>query len=236
MKLPDFPNPCLCIGGLPSRTYTDSTCLAALLLIVDNQRKFEQQIGAQSPRPIDTFFSEPLLEVMEERFIHHHHNPKLAQVLVQIEVKTFIVLPSPGAVFANVFFSGVKEEAKVAQLINIYSDWLVVLPSAQESPNAIVVHADQVAADPVIIAKALSRFGLIGGCITEQEVRKLFEQAITMTPYISEAKYGKGYDPFGAIREPSELDGIGEKFLLRHKGGAELIQSYMDISKDIGLI
>jgi hypothetical protein len=46
MKLPDFPNPCLCIGGLPSRTYTDSTCLAALLLIVDNQRKFEQQIGA----------------------------------------------------------------------------------------------------------------------------------------------------------------------------------------------
>jgi len=173
---------------------------------------------------------------MEERFIHHHHNPKLAQVLVQIEVKTFIVLPSPGAVFANVFFSGVKEEAKVAQLINIYSDWLVVLPSAQESPNAIVVHADQVAADPVIIAKALSRFGLIGGRITEQEVRTLFEQAITMTPYISEAKYGKGYDPFGAIREPSELDGIGEKFLLRYKGGAELIQSYMDISKDIGLI
>ena len=57
-----------------------------------------------------------------------------------------------------------------------------------------------------------------------------------MTPYISEAKYGKGYDPFGAIREPSELDGIGVKFLLRYKGGAELIQSYMDISKDIGLI
>ena len=40
-----------------------------------------------------------------------------------------------------------------------------------------------------------------------------------MTPYIIEAKYGKGCDPFGAIREPSEL-----------------IQSYMDISKDIGLI
>lgn len=176
-----------------------------MLLIFNNQRKLEQQNDAQSPRPIDTFFSEPLLEVMEERFIHHHHNPKLAQVLVQIEVKTFIVLPSPGAIFANVFFSGVKGEAKVAQLINIYSDWLVVLPSAQESPNAIVVHADQVAADPVIIAKALSRFGLIGGCITEQEVRTLFEQAITMTPYISEAKYGKGYDPFGAIREPTEF-------------------------------
>ena len=157
----------MCIGGLPSRTYTDSTCLAALLLIVDNQRKLEQQIGMQSPRPIiNTFFSEPLLEVMEERFIHHHHNPKLAQVLVQIEVKTFIVLPSPGAVFVNIFFSGIKQEVKVAQLINIYSDWLVVVPSAQESPNAIVVHADQVAGDPVIIAKALSRFGLIGARIT----------------------------------------------------------------------
>ena len=62
----------------------------------------------------------------------------------------------------------------------------------------------------------------------------LFEFAVEMTPSLSEAKYGEGYDPFRGEIKAGELDEIGERFLLRHRGGAELIQDYLDASSALG--
>lgn len=229
-----FPQPSLCIEGLPSRTYTNSACLAALLLLVDGQRRIEQQLGVQSARPIDTYYPESLLDAMEKTLIHHNHSSKVAQILVESGIKSVILMNSPGSVFANIYYSGVREDGKVARHINVYRDWLAILPSCEQAPNTFVLQAEQVAGDPTSIAKALSRLDLLGDSIAEDEVMDLFEFAVAMTPYVSEAKYGEGYDAFSAAMKASELEEIGERFLLRHRGGAELIQDYLDLSSALG--
>ena len=229
------PDLCLCIEGLPSRTYTDSACLAALLLLVDGQRRVEQQHGAQSARPIGTYYPESILDVMDKKLIHHNHNSKVAQVLVGSGIKTIILMPSPGSMFANIYCSGVREDAKVARYINAYRDWLAILASCEQAPSACFLQVKQVADDPTIIAKTLSRLDLLGDSIAEEEVMDLFEFAVEMAPSVSEAKYGEGYDPFRSEIKVGELDEIGERFLLRHRGGAELIHDYLDASSALGL-
>ena len=74
---------------------------------------------------------------------------------------------------------------------------------------------------------------LLGDSIAEEEVMDLFEFAVEMAPSVSEAKYGEGYDPFRSEIKVGELDEIGERFLLQHKGGAELIQDYLDMNNII---
>ncbi|MFM7547994.1 MAG: hypothetical protein ACKO8I_03800 [Cyanobacteriota bacterium] len=106
-----FPQPDLCIEGLPCRAYTDTACLAALLLLVDEQRRIEQQHGEQSARPIDAYYPESLLDVMDKKLIHHNHNAKIAEILIQARIKLLVLMPSPGSVFANLYCSGVREDA-----------------------------------------------------------------------------------------------------------------------------
>ena len=60
---------------------------------------------------------------MDKKLIHHNHNSKVAQVLVGSGIKANIVIPGPGSVFANIYCSGVRKDAKVAKFINIYHDW-----------------------------------------------------------------------------------------------------------------
>ena len=172
---------------------------------------------------------------MEKKLIHHRHGSKVAQTLVESGIKTIIVMPGPGSVFANIYCSGVREDAKVAKFINNYRDWLAILPSCEQAPNTFVLQAKQVAGDPTSIAKALSRLDLLCDSVAAEEVMDLFEFAVEMTPYVSEAKYGEGYDPFRSEIKAGELDEIGERFLLQHKGGAELIQDYLDASSALGL-
>lgn len=137
--------------------------------------------------------------------------------------------------FANIYCSGVREDARVTRYINAYRDWLAILTSGEQAPNACFLQVKQVADDPAIIAKALSRLDLLGDSVAEEEVMDLFEFAVEMTPSVSEAKYGEGYDPFRSEIKAGELDEIGERFLLRHRGGAELIQDYLDASSALGL-
>lgn len=122
-----FPQPDLCIEGLPCRAYTDTACLAALLLLVDKQRRIEQQHGEQSARPIDAYYPESLLDVMDKKLIHHNHNAKIAEILIQAGIKVLVLMPTRGSVFANLYCSGVREDAKVTKYIDMYRDWLGVL-------------------------------------------------------------------------------------------------------------
>lgn len=230
-----FPQPDLCIEGLPCRTYTDTACLASLLLLVDEQRRIEQQHGEQSARPIDAYYPDSLLDVMDKKLIHHNHNAKVTEILVQAGIKVLILIPSPGSVFANLYCSGVKEDVKVAKYIDVYRDWLGVLLSCERASTSLVLQAEQAAADPLNIAKALSRLGLLGDTLADEEVMDCFDYAIEMTPSISEEKYGQGYNPFSSNASSSDHEEIGERFLLRYNGGAELIRDYLDVSSALGL-
>lgn len=229
-----FPHPELCIDGLPSRAYTESACLAALLLLVDRQRRIEQQLGVQLAKPINTYCTESLLDVMENILFHHSHNSKVVQILVECEIKTIIMMTCPGFAFANIYYCGIREDVKVEKYINFYRDWLTILPSCEQASNTFVLQAWQTGGDPTIIAKALTRLDLLSDSLTEEEMMYLFEFAVAMTPHVSEAKYGKGYEEYRNMTKVSEFEEIGRSFLLRHRGGAELIQDLLVFSSSLG--
>ena len=107
-------------------------------------------------------------------------------------------MPSPCSVFANIYCSGVRDETEAERYINVYREWLAILPSCEKASNTFVLQAEKAAGDPTSIAKALSRLDLLGDSIAEQEVMDLFEFAVAMTPYVSEAKYGEGYGAFSS--------------------------------------
>jgi hypothetical protein len=134
MNTRHFPHPELCIDGLPSRAYTESACLAALLLLVDRQRRIEQQLGVQLAKPINTYYPESLLDVMENTLFHHSHNSKVVKILVECEIKSIILMTCPGLAFANIYYCGIREDVKVAKYINFYRDWLAILPSCEKPP------------------------------------------------------------------------------------------------------
>lgn len=234
MNTRHFPHPELCIDGLPSRAYTESACLAALLLLVDRQRRIEQQLGVQLAKPINTYYPESLLDVMENTLFHHSHNSKVVKILVECEIKSIILMTCPGLAFANIYYCGIREDVKVAKYINFYRDWLAILPSCEKASNTFVLQAKQLGGDPTIIAKALTRLDLLGDRVTEEEMMYLFEFAVAMTPHVIEAKYGKGYKECRNMTKVSEFEEIGESFLLRHRGGAELIHDYLVFSSSLG--
>ena len=54
----------------------------------------------------------------------------------------------------------------------------------------------------------------------------LFEFAVAMTTYVSEAKYWEGYDALSSAMKASELEEIGERFLLRQGSGASWVHHF----------
>ncbi|MCP9826378.1 hypothetical protein [Synechococcus sp. EJ6-Ellesmere] len=220
------------VNGPPGRVYTDTVCLAALLLYRESRREIKQLSEIEHRDPEELFFDAEFTQFIEHRLAgHHHHNPKLATLLSKLEFRTLMILPSPSIAFEHLITSSKQIDFVItANLIEFYRDWLVAVQLCRQNPNTQVIQSRQACEEPIAVARALLRLKMITEELSASEIADLHQAAKKMTPLMSRSKYGRGYSEL----EETRCYGADEQavcaFLTEFPEGPSLIAHYEDLA------
>ena len=199
--------PDLCFNGLPGYLYTGATCLAALLLLYEHDRQLVEESCESRYAILDLFECEAFKGIIHGRLFHHHHNPTLAKIMVQIGLKTIVILPDPVTIFSNL--SRPRPSCKASTVtsgLKTFKEWLEIVPLRETYPHLIVVQDRDVDKNPMLIAEALARLGLIRTNHTQSGLDLLYCYAKCMIPEMMETCYGEEFwlEPEIANEAPHE--------------------------------
>ena len=186
--------PDLCFNGLPGYLYTGATCLAALLLLFEHDRQLVEKSCESRYTALELFECEAFTGIIHGRLFHHHHNPTLAQIMVQIGLKTIVVLPDPVAIFSNLSRPSRSPKASiVTSCLKAFKEWLEIVPMRETSPHLIVLQDRDIDKNPMLIAEALARLGLIRTSHSQSSLDVLYCYAKCMIPEMMETCYGEDF-------------------------------------------
>lgn len=189
MTVPD-----LCFNGMPGYPYTGATCLAALLLLYEHDRQLVQESCESRYAALDLFECEAFKEIIHGRLFHHHHNPNMAKVMVQIGLKTIAILPDPATIFSNLSRPRPSREASsVTTGLKIFKEWLEIVPLRETLPHLIVLQDSDIDKNPMLVAKALAQLDLVRTNHAQSDLDLFYCYAKCMIPEMMERCYGEGF-------------------------------------------
>jgi hypothetical protein len=185
--------PDLCFHGLPGCIYTDATCLTALLLLHEHDMQCLEESCKSLFTVLNLFHYDVFNAIIHGRLFHHHHNPTLAGIMAQIGYKTIVILPDPVTIFSNLLrgsSSPSRELGIVESCLNLFKDWLEMVSLYDSCSHFIVLQARDIASNPVPIANALARLGLIHVDHSQARLDRLCRCAKFMALEMMEVCYG----------------------------------------------
>lgn len=134
MAVPD-----LCFNGMPGYLYTGATCLAALLLLFEQDRQLVEESCESRSAALELFECEAFKGIVHGRLFHHHHNPTLAKIMVQIGLKTIVILPDPVTIFSNLSRPCPSPKTSiVTSSLKTFKEWLEFVPLLETYPHLII--------------------------------------------------------------------------------------------------
>lgn len=186
--------PDLCFNGLPGYIYTDATCLAALLLLYEQDRRLVEESCKSLFTLLELFNCDAFNEIIHGRLFHHHHNPTLAGIMAHIGLKTIVILPDPATFFSNLTRPRASREAStVASCLKYFKEWLELVLMRETYSHLIVLQAADIANNPIPIASALTKLELIHSSHSQSSLERLYRCAKCMTSDMMEACYGEEF-------------------------------------------
>ena len=186
--------PDLCFNGLPGYIYTDATCLAALLLLYEKDRRLVEESCKSLFAVLELFNCDAFNEIIYGRLFHHHHNPTLAGIMAHIGLQTIVIIPDPATVFSNLSRPRPSHKpSTVASCLKCFKEWLELVPMRETYPHLIVLQAADIANNPIPIASALTRLELIHSSHSQSSLDRLYRFAKCMTPDMMELCYGEDF-------------------------------------------
>jgi hypothetical protein len=189
MTVPD-----LCFNGMPGYHYTGATCLAALLLLYEHDRQLVQESCESRYAALDLFECEAFKEIIHGRLFHHHHNPTMAEIMVQIGLKTIVVLPDPATIFSNLSRPRPScETSSVTTGLKTFKEWLEIVPMRETHLHLIIFQDRDIDKNPMLVAKALAQLDLIGTNHAQSDLDLFYCYAKCMIPEMMERCFGEGF-------------------------------------------
>lgn len=186
--------PDLCFNGMPGYLYTGATCLAALLLLYEHDRQLVEESFESRYAILDLFECEAFKGIIHGRLFHHHHNPTLARIMVQIGLKTIMILPDPVTIFSNLSRQRPsRKTSTVTAGLKTFKEWLEIVPLRETFPHLIVLQDRDIDKNPTLIAEALARLGLIHVSHSQSDLDLLYCYAKCMIPEMMETCYGEEF-------------------------------------------
>jgi hypothetical protein len=186
--------PDICVNGMPGYLYTGATCMAALLLLFEQDRQLVEESCESRYAMLELFECDAFKEIINGRLFHHHHNPTMAQIMVQIGLKTIVILPDPSTIFSNLSRPHIDaESSSVTSGLKSLKEWLEIATLCETSPHLIVLQDRDIEKNPRLIAEALARLELIRTSHSQSSLDVLYCYAKCMIPEMMEACYGEDF-------------------------------------------
>lgn len=183
--------PDLCFNGLPGYVYTDAACLTAMLLLHEHDKQLLEESCKSLFTVLDLFNCDAFKAIIHGRLFHHHHNPTLAKIMVQIGFKTIAILPDPAIIFSNLSRPRLSRETNIVDsCLQHFKEWLEIVPLRESHPDLVVLQTCDIANNPMPIANALVQLGLIQTNHLQASLDSLYRRAKCMTIDMMEACYG----------------------------------------------
>lgn len=186
-----MPVPDLCFNGLPGYAYTDATCLTAMLLLHEHDKQLLEESCKSLFTLLDLFHCDAFKAIIHGRLLHHHHNPTLAKIMVQIGLKTIAIVPDPATIFSNLSRPRPSRETSIVDsCLKHFKEWLEIVPLRESHPHLIVLQTGDIANNPMPTANALAQLGLIQANHSRASLDRLYRRAKCMTLNMMEVCYG----------------------------------------------
>lgn len=232
MAVPD-----LCFNGMPGYLYTGATCLAALLLLFEQDRQLVEESCESRYAALELFECEAFKGIVHGRLFHHHHNPTLAKIMVQIGLKTIVILPDPVTIFSNLSRPCPSPKTSiVTSSLKTFKEWLEFVPLLETYPHLIIFQDRDIDKNPMLIAKALARLGLIRTTHMQSNLDLLYCYAKCMIPEMMETCYGEEFwlEPESGNEAPHEMEARIQALIEQHPIANEIKELHREVVRACG--
>jgi hypothetical protein len=191
-----MPVPVLCLTGLPGYVYTDATCLTAMLLLYEQEQQLLEESCKSLFTLLDLFHCDAFKTIIHGRLLHHHHNPTMAKIMVQIGLETIAILPDPAAIFSNLSRPHPsRETSTVDSCLKHFKEWLEIVPLRESCSHLVVLQTGDIANNPMPVANALAQLGLIQTSHSQASLDRLYRRAKCVTLDMMEVCYEAAIKP-----------------------------------------
>lgn len=225
--------PDLCFNGMPGYPYTGATCLTALLLLYEHDRQLVEESCESRYAALELFEHDAFKGIIHRRLFHHHHNPTLAKIMVQIGLKTIVILPDPATIFSNLSRPRPnRKTSTVTSGLKTFKEWLEIVPLRETYPHLIVLQDRDIDKNPMLIAEALARLGLIRTSHSQSDLDLLSCYAKCMIPEMMETCYGEEFwlEPDMAHEPPHERQARIQALIEQHPIANEIERLHREVT------
>ncbi|MCT0219633.1 hypothetical protein KQ304_11610 [Synechococcus sp. CS-1329] len=205
------PSNALCIDAFPRSANTYSTYLAALLIYFEEVGKPDISVlesGFKAEHGLRTIVSKVIIQ---ERFIHHQHDPILYRRLVSGNIKGITILRDPSGAFTSLSRYYDSQKEVFAEVSCTYGDWLDIINDLHSRDNFKPLLFEEICAQPMVLASSLLDLGLINSCPSKADLAVYSTYIKELIKETDKLQHGNAYKNRCAIPLPGRQDALPEE-------------------------
>lgn len=118
----------------------------------------------------------------------------MVEIMVQIGLKTIVILPDPATIFSNLSRPRPsRETSSVTTDLKTFKEWLEIVPLRETHPHLIIFQGRDIDKNPMLVAKALAQLDFANTKHAQSDLDLFYCYAKCMIPEMMERCYGEGF-------------------------------------------